>query len=77
MSPNMPPTGRRAYTDLRVLLEALLDADDDAAQAQAMAAMRVWLRTHCATCGTIVERAVRRPDKLSPTCWQCDVGNLA
>jgi hypothetical protein len=68
---------RRAYADLRALLEELLDAPDDEAHDEALAAIQVWLRTHCMTCGAVVERAVRRPDKLSPTCWQCDVGDLA
>lgn len=67
----------RAYADLRALLNELLEAPDEPAQTEAMAAIRVWLRTHCASCGAVVERAVRRPDKLSPTCWQCDVGDLA
>jgi hypothetical protein len=74
-----PPTNRdgyRAYADLRALMNELLDAPDETGHDEAMTAIRVWLRTHCATCGTVVERSARRPDPLSPTCWECDIGDL-
>jgi hypothetical protein len=41
-----------------------------------MTAIRVWLRTHCANCGAVVARSTNRPDNLSPSCWECDIGDL-
>lgn len=74
-----PPTNRdgyRAYSDLRALMLELIDAPDATGRDEAMAAIRVWLRTHCATCGAIVTRNTRQPEDLSPSCWECDIGDL-
>ena len=73
-----PPTNRdgyRAYADLRALMNELIEAQDETGHTEAMTAIRVWLRTHCASCGAVVERSNRR-DNLSPSCWECDIGDL-
>jgi len=49
-----------AQFELRALVEELLAAPDDAARQDVTAAMRVWLRTHCAVCGALIDHDLRR-----------------
>lgn len=62
MAPPPNHDGYRAHADLRALMNQLLDAPDQAGHDEAMAAIRVWLRTHCASCGAVVGRSSNRPD---------------
>jgi hypothetical protein len=49
-----------AQFELRALVEELLAAPDEPAREEIMAAMRVWLRTHCAACGALIDEPLRR-----------------
>lgn len=58
-----------AQFELRALIEELLAAPDDAARQDVTAAMRVWLRTHCAACGALIDHALRRQEEAY--CFVC------
>lgn len=75
MSPPTNRDGYRAYADLRVLMSELLDTPDATGRDEALIAIRVWLRTHCAECGIVVQPRRRQPEDLSPSCWECEVDN--
>jgi len=49
-----------AQFELRALVEELLVAPDEPARVEVTAAMRVWLRTHCAACGALIDEPLRR-----------------
>ncbi|NTU84035.1 MAG: hypothetical protein HGA45_32465 [Chloroflexales bacterium] len=49
-----------AQFELRALVEELLDAPDEAGRQEVAAAMRLWLRCHCESCGTLIRRELRR-----------------
>ncbi len=46
--------------ELRALIEELLAASDEPAREEVAAAMRVWLRLHCRSCGTLIDHDLRR-----------------
>ncbi len=49
-----------AQFELRALIEELLAAPDEEARQEVIAAMRLWLRLHCAACGTLIDHDLRR-----------------
>jgi hypothetical protein len=49
-----------AQFELRALIEELLAAPDEQARQEVIAAMRLWLRLHCAACGTLIDHDLRR-----------------
>jgi len=77
MAPPIDRDAYRAYADLRALMSELLDAPDATGRDEALIAIRVWLRTHGASCGAVVPPRQHQPEDLSPSCWECDVGDLA
>jgi hypothetical protein len=60
-----------AQFELRALIEELLAAPNDAAREEATAAMRVWLRCHCISCGTLIAHDLRRRDPPEQYCFVC------
>lgn len=58
-----------AQFELRALVEELLAAPDEPARAEITAAMRVWLRTHCAACGALIAHDLRRQEEAY--CFVC------
>jgi hypothetical protein len=58
-----------AQFELRALIEELLAAPDEPARQEVAGAMRVWLRTHCASCGTLIDHALRRAGEAY--CFVC------
>lgn len=59
-----------AQFELRALIEELLDAPEEARQ-EVMAAMRIWLRLHCESCGALIGHELRRRDPPEQYCFVC------
>lgn len=60
-----------ALLELRALVEELLAAGDDARRQDALAALRLWSRIHCASCGDIIDHELRRRDPPESYCFIC------
>jgi hypothetical protein len=58
-----------AQFELRALIEELLAAPDEPARQEVIAAMRFWLRMHCAICGALIDHALRRQGETC--CFLC------